>query len=143
MTCPPEVGTGGYPRVDSVDILMSVSASGWHRERMMMTGGTGPEPGGTAWAGAVASTVLAPAPARVAQVTGMLAAGVLLTDVAIVIAGSPGFPLIRGARRVLCAAVIQVLVATVRATRLAADRALEPAVIPSGPAPAPRLRGAA
>ena len=130
--------------MDSVDILMSVSASCWHGEPMTMTGGTGPEPGGGAWPGEVACTVLAPAPARAARVTGMLTAGALRTDVAIVIADSPGFPLIRGVQRVLCAAVMLVLVATARATRLAVDRALEPVAILSGAElPDPRLRGAA
>jgi Protein of unknown function (DUF998) len=267
---------GGYPRMDSVEILMSVSASGWHGEAMTTTGGTGPESGGTTWAGetivttcvivallplgflhldaigavdplqdvisdyvfrpggyallgiaalclAAASVVLAaglrhaglprsrwpaallgsvalalvlvavfpthpadtpaglvstvhraaggwvfamvplaawmvarrarsaaawqpaaPALSRLAGATGVLSAVFLLSHVPIVIAGSPGFPLIGGVQRVLFAAVMLVLVATARATRLAVDRALGPAAILSRPElPDPRLRGAA
>jgi hypothetical protein len=255
---------GGYPRVDSVEILMSVSASGWHGVPMTPTGGTGPELGGTTWAGeatvttcvivallplgflhvngigaidpltdtisdyvfvpggyallgmaalslAVASFVLAaglrraglprpglpaallvsaavalvlvavfpthypgttpglvstvhraaggwvfaivplagwmvarrarsapawtaaaPALSWCAGATGVLSAVFILSHVPIVIAGSPGFPLLGGVQRVLYAAVMLVLVATARATRLAVDRALSPAALPSG-----------
>jgi hypothetical protein len=61
----------------------------------------------------------------------------LLNHVPIVIAGSPLFPFLGGVQRVLCAAVIVVLVMTARATRLAAEHVLEPVPL------SPRLRGAA
>src|SRR5690606_41698866 len=61
----------------------------------------------------------------------------LLTHVPIVITGSPFLPFHGGVRRVLCAAVMVVLVMTARATRLAAERGCEPVPVP------PRLRGAA
>ena len=269
MTCSPDQGMGGYPRVDSVEILMSVSASGWHGGRMTTTGGTRPwageaivttcvivallplgflhidgigavdplhdvisdyvfRPGGYALLGiaalslAVATAVLAtglrpaglpgsrmpalllgsvavafvlvamfpthapgasaglvstvhraaggwvfavlppaawmvarraraapawqpaaPALSRLAGVTAVLSAFFLLTHIPIVIAGSPGFPLIGGVQRVVFASVMLVLVATARATRLAVDRALEPAILSGSELPDPRLRGAA
>jgi hypothetical protein len=37
--------------MDSVEILMSVSAHAWHGMPMTSTGGTGREPGGSTWAG--------------------------------------------------------------------------------------------
>jgi hypothetical protein len=264
MRLSPDQGMGGNPRMNSVEILMSVSASNWHGEAMTTTGGTGPGPGGTTWAGeaivttcvivallplvflhvngigavdplqdvisdyvfqpggyallgiaalslAVASVVLAtglreaglprargpaallvsvatalvlvavfpthatgtpaglvsivhraaggwvfamlpltawmvaqrarsapawqpaaPALSRCSGATGVLSALFLLSHIPIVIAGSPGFPLIGGVQRVLYAAVMLVLVATARATRLAVDRALSPVAVPSG-----------
>ncbi|HLU59496.1 MAG TPA: DUF998 domain-containing protein [Pseudonocardia sp.] len=61
----------------------------------------------------------------------------LLNHVPIVITGSPFLPFLGGVQRVLCAAVMVVLVMTARATRLAAERGCEPVPVP------PRLRGAA
>jgi uncharacterized protein DUF998 len=61
----------------------------------------------------------------------------LLNHVPIVIAGSPFFPFLGGVQRVLYAAVMVVLVMTARATRLAAERVLEPVPV------SPGLRGAA
>lgn len=46
----PTTGLRDYPTLDSVGNLMYVSAAGWHRGRMTMTGGAGPRPGGT-WTG--------------------------------------------------------------------------------------------
>ncbi|OZM76314.1 hypothetical protein CFP66_41910 [Pseudonocardia sp. MH-G8] len=81
----------------------------------------------------------APALSWGAAVAGVISAFFLLNHVPIVIAGSPVFPLIGGVQRVLCAAVMVVLVMTARATRLAVDR-----VDCAGPVPVPRqLRGAA
>jgi hypothetical protein len=80
----------------------------------------------------------APALARAAvAVAGVSAFFLLLNHVPIVIAGSPLFPFIGGVQRVLCAAVIVVLVMTARATRLAAEHVLEPVQL------SPSLRGAA
>lgn len=42
---------GDSPRADWVEILMCVSASDWHGERMTTTGGSGPRPGGATWMG--------------------------------------------------------------------------------------------
>jgi len=61
----------------------------------------------------------------------------LLNHVPIVIGGSPFFPFLGGVQRVLYAAVMVVLVMTARATRLAAERVLDPVPV------SPRLRGAA
>jgi hypothetical protein len=265
----PTMGMGEYPRMDSVEILMSVSEPCWHGMPMTSTGGSGREPAGTAWTGesvvtasvivallplgflhmssigsvdpltdvisdyvfrpggyallgaaaislAVACTVLATglrraglpaarvpaalfASAAVAFVLVALfpthtpgttpglvstvhrfaggwafavlplaawlvaararsapawqptaepltwAAGIasavstlfLLNHVPIVIAGSPFFPFLGGVQRVLCAAVMAVLVMTARATRLAAERVLDPVPVSAG------LRGAA
>jgi hypothetical protein len=72
-----------------------------------------------------------------AGIAGAVSAFFLLNHVPIVIAGSPFFPLLGGVQRVLCAAVMVVLVMTARATRLATERVLEPVPVP------PRLRGAA
>jgi hypothetical protein len=44
-------GVGDYPRMDSVEILMSVSDLGWHGMPMTSTGGSGRESAGVAWAG--------------------------------------------------------------------------------------------
>lgn len=260
---------GDYPRLDSVEILMSVSEPCWHGIPMASTGGSGHEPAGTAWTGesvvtasvivallplgflhmssigsidpladvisdyvfapggyallgaaaislAVACTVLAtglrrsglpgarvpaalfvsaavafvlvalfpthtpgttpglvstvhrvaggwafavlplagwlvagraravpawrPAAAPLTWATGLasaVSAFFLLNHVPIVIAGSPFFPFLGGVQRVLCAAVMAVLVMTARATRLAAERVLEPVSV------SPGLRGAA
>jgi hypothetical protein len=70
--------------------------------------------------------------------TGVLSAVFLLSHVPIVIGGSSGFPLIGGLQRVLYAAVMLVLVATARATRLAVEASSCPAA-----SVGPRLRGAA
>jgi hypothetical protein len=81
----------------------------------------------------------APALALGAGVAGVISAFFVLNHVPIVIAGSPLFPLLGGVQRVLCAAVMVVLVMTARATRLAVDR-----VDCTGPVPVPsQLRGAA
>ncbi|MHA6630172.1 DUF998 domain-containing protein [Pseudonocardia sichuanensis] len=81
----------------------------------------------------------APALSRGAGVAGVISTFFVLNHVPIVIAGSPVFPLIGGVQRVLCAAVMVVLVMTARATRLAVDR-----VDCTGPVPVPgQLRGAA
>jgi hypothetical protein len=81
-----------------------------------------------------------PALSWVSGFTGVLSAFYLLSHVPIVIGGLPGFPFIGAVQRVLYAAVMLVLVAMARATRLAVDRALVPAAVPSGD---PHLRGAA
>jgi hypothetical protein len=72
-----------------------------------------------------------------AVIATLISAFFLLNHVPIVIAGSPFFPFLGGVQRVLCAAVIVVLVMTARATRLAAERVLEPVPV------SPSLRGAA
>lgn len=72
-----------------------------------------------------------------AGIAGASSAIFLLNHVPIVIAGSPFFPFLGGVQRVLCAAVMAVLVMTARATRLAAERVLEPVPL------SPGLRGAA
>jgi hypothetical protein len=74
-----------------------------------------------------------------AGIAGMISMFFLLNHVPIVIAGSPVFPFTGGVQRVLYAAVMVVLVMTARATRLAADRAQSPALLPASA----RLRGAA
>lgn len=74
-----------------------------------------------------------------AGTTGVLSAAFLLSHVPIVIGGSSGFPLMGGLQRVLYAAVMLVLVATARATRLAAEALPCPAATSVGP----QLRGAA
>ncbi|OLT22280.1 hypothetical protein BJF78_07785 [Pseudonocardia sp. CNS-139] len=74
----------------------------------------------------------APALARLSGATGVAGVFFLLTHVPIVIGGSPGFPLIGGVQRVLFLAVMLVLVATARATRLAVDRAPVSAALASG-----------
>lgn len=81
-----------------------------------------------------------PALSWVSGFTGVLSAFYLLSYVPIVIGGLPGFPFTGAVQRVLYAAVMLVLVTTARATRLAVDRALVPAAVPSGD---PHLRGAA
>jgi hypothetical protein len=88
-----------------------------------------------------------------AGITGALSGFFLLTHVPIVIAGSPGFPLLGGVQRVLYAAVMVMLVVTATATRLAATRALGPTAtarseqlepsLPDPSMPDPSLRGAA
>jgi hypothetical protein len=81
----------------------------------------------------------APALSWAAGIAGVLSAFFVLNHVPIVIGGSPVFPLLGGVQRVLCAAVMVVLVMTARATRLAVDR-----VGSTGPVPVPsQLRGAA
>jgi hypothetical protein len=262
MTWSLDPGMGGYPRKDSVEVLMSVSAWGWHGESMTTTGGAGRGPGGT-WAGetvvttcvivavlplvlldtgavgpvdplrtvisdhvfqpggyallgvsalalAAASVVLAsglrqaglprsrgpatllgtvalalvlvaafpthapgtsaglvsnlhraaggwviamlplavwwaarrarttgpwrpaaPTLGWTSGVTGVLSAFFLLVHVPIVIAGSPGFPLIGGVQRVIWVAVMVMLVVTARATRLSAARAAGPVAVPA------------
>jgi hypothetical protein len=72
-----------------------------------------------------------------ARIACAVSAFFLLNHVPIVIAGSPFFPLLGGVQRVLCAAVMVVLVMTARATRLATECVLEPVPV------SPRLRGAA
>jgi hypothetical protein len=72
-------------------------------------------------------------------ITCVISAVFLLNHVPIVIAGSPGFPLLGGVQRVLYAAVMVVLVMTARATRLAIDRVHCAVEVP----PATQLRGAA
>ena len=67
-----------------------------------------------------------------AGATGVLSALFLLSHLPIVIAGSPLLPLLGGVQRVLFAAVMLVLVATARATRLAVEHARSPATLPSG-----------
>jgi hypothetical protein len=47
----PYGGMGVYPRTHSVEILMSVSAPGWHGVRMTSSGGTAREPAVASWAG--------------------------------------------------------------------------------------------
>lgn len=271
MTCFREPGMGEFPRMNSVELLMSVSAAAWHGGRMTTTGGTGPRSGGM-WAGealvttcvivallplvllhagsagavdpltdvisdyvfvpggyallgvsalslAVASVVLAtglgraglpgsrgpaallgsvaaalvlvaafpthapgtspgmvstlhraaggwvlamlplavwqvagrartapawrstaPALAWSAGITGVLSALFLLSHVPIVVAGSPGFPLMGGVQRVVYAAVMLMLVVTATATRLALVRARDTGVEP-GPLPGPGFVG--
>jgi hypothetical protein len=88
------------------------------------------------WAPAWAAA--APALTWGATAAGAVSALFVLNYVPIVIAGSPLLPLIGGVQRVLCAAVMVVLVMTARATRLAVDRIHCPAEIPTA-----GLRGAA
>jgi Protein of unknown function (DUF998) len=72
-----------------------------------------------------------------AGIAGVISTFFLLNHVPIVITGSPFFPFLGGVQRVLYASVMVVLVMTARATRLAAERVLEPVPV------SPRLRGAA
>jgi Protein of unknown function (DUF998) len=72
-----------------------------------------------------------------AGIAGVISIFFLLNHVPIVIAGSPVFPFLGGVQRVLYAAVMVVLVMAARATRLAAERVLDPVPV------SPRLRGAA
>jgi hypothetical protein len=81
----------------------------------------------------------APALARAAGVAVVASAAFLLNHVPIVIAGSPLFPFIGGVQRVLCAAVMVVLVMTARATRLAVERIHCPEPFPASV----QLRGVA
>ena len=81
----------------------------------------------------------APALSRAAAVAGVVSVFFLLNHVSIVIGASPVLPLLGGAQRVLCAAVVVVLVMTARATRLAVERAHYPAEVPASL----QLRGAA
>jgi Protein of unknown function (DUF998) len=73
-----------------------------------------------------------------AGTAGAVSAFFLLNHVPIVITGSPFFPFLGGVQRVLCVAVMVVLVMTARATRLAVDRVHSSAELPA----AARLRGA-
>ena len=72
---------------------------------------------------AAAWAPFAPLLRRCAGVTGLISATYLLIHVPIVIAGSPGFPYLGGAERVLCAAVMVVLLTTGRAARTAIEGA--------------------
>jgi Protein of unknown function (DUF998) len=72
-----------------------------------------------------------------AGTAGAVSAFFLLNHVPIVITGSPFFPFLGGVQRVLCVAVMVVLVMTARATRLAAERVESPVAV------AGSLRGAA
>jgi hypothetical protein len=77
----------------------------------------------------------APALSWAAGVAAVVSAFFLLNHVPIVIAGSPVFPLIGGTQRVLCAAVMVVMVMTARASRLALERTRVPAGIPAATQP--------
>jgi uncharacterized protein DUF998 len=71
----------------------------------------------------------APALSWAAGVAAVVSAFFLLNHVPIVIAGSSVFPLIGGTQRVLCAAVMVVMVMTARASRLALERTSVPAAV--------------
>jgi Protein of unknown function (DUF998) len=55
MTGTPDGRVGDYPRMDSVEILMSVSALGWHGDPMTPTGGIAGEP---AWTSSVGESIV-------------------------------------------------------------------------------------
>lgn len=65
--------------------------------------------------------------------TGVVSAGYLLSHVPIVITGSPGFALLGGFQRVLCAGVMVVLVTSARAARFAMEAAPSTAAVLAGP----------
>jgi hypothetical protein len=129
--------------MDSVEILMSISEPRWHGMRMTTTGAAG-EPRATVVAMLVAlfpahvrGAVAERARRRSACPAKRLGAIFLRGHVPIVITGSSGFPLMSGLQRVVLAAVMLVLVAAARATRLAVEAILE--MVPAGV----RLRGVA
>jgi hypothetical protein len=119
--------------MDSVEILMSISEPRWHGRRMTTTGGTGRgATGGTR--ATVAALVLAavfPAHARGATAgrahrrpagpAESLSAVSPRGHVPIVITPSSGFLRMGGLLRVVLAAVMLVLAAAARATRLAVE----------------------
>ena len=89
--------------MDSVEILMSVSACAWHGNPMTTRGGTTGRRLGTRGAG-----------------WPVVPAVQLLSSVPIVIGVSPGFPLFGGVQHVVYGGVMPVLQVTTRATWLAA-----------------------
>jgi hypothetical protein len=136
--------------MDSVEILMSISKAQWHGMRMTTTGGTaGPRPTVAAMLVAVFPTHARAAIAERAQrpsasPAGRVGAIFTSSHVPIVITGSSRFPLMGGLRRVVLVAVMLVLVAAARATRLAVDATLGTVLnnpLPCCAAPRPRLLG--
>lgn len=122
--------------MDSVEILMPLSAWWWHGVPMTTIGGAGRQPGGAA---------RVPGPALASGLTVLSSAVSLLGRAPIVIRDSPARPLLGGVQRVVCADVMVVLVRTARATRGAIDAArtagaavVDGCVISSGPAGAAR-----